>query len=77
MVSEPVPLQIRNAPTQLMADLHYGAGYEYAHDTEEKLTRMACLPESLKGKTYYQPTKQGAEAAVAEKLEYIKSWRNK
>ena len=77
MVSEPVPLQIRNAPTQLMADLHYGAGYEYAHDTEEKLTRMACLPESLKGKTYYQPTQQGAEAAVAEKLEYIKSWRNK
>jgi len=38
---------------------------------------MACLPESLKGKTYYQPTQQGAEAAVAEKLEYIKSWRNK
>lgn len=77
MVSEPVPLQIRNAPTQLMADLHYGEGYEYAHDTEEKLTRMECLPESLKGKTYYKPTQQGAEAAVAEKLKKIKNWRNK
>lgn len=49
MLSEPVPLQIRNAPTSLMKDLHYGEGYQYAHDTQEKLTNMECMPESLKG----------------------------
>lgn len=56
MLSEPVPLQIRNAPTSLMKDLHYGEGYQYAHDTQEKLTNMECMPESLKGREYYHPT---------------------
>ena len=59
--AEPVPLQLRNAPTRLMKDLEYGKDYEYAHDTEEKLTRMECLPEGLAGTVYYHPTDQGHE----------------
>ena len=54
MLAEPVPLQIRNGVTELMQELHYGEGYQYAHDTKEKLTDMECLPESLKGKEYYE-----------------------
>ena len=73
--AEPVPLQIRNAVTKLMADLDYGKGYEYAHNAEEKLTRMKCLPESLQDREYYRPTEQGAEAAVKERLEEIKAWK--
>ena len=74
-LDEPVPLQIRNAPTRLMKDLHYGQGYQYAHDTEEKLTSMQCLPDSLEGRTYYIPTTQGSEARVQERLRQIKQWR--
>ena len=73
--AEPVPLQIRNAPTQLMKDLNYGVGYQYAHDTEEKLTKMTCLPESMKNTRYYFPTKQGAEAEVKRRLEEIIDWK--
>ena len=75
MLAEPVPLQIRNAPTSLMKELHYGEDYIYAHDTEEKVARMQCLPDSLKDKTYYHPGVQGAEAAVKEKLEAVKRWK--
>ena len=75
MLSEPVPLQIRNGVTEFMQELHYGEGYQYAHDTEEKLTDMECLPESLKGKCYYSPTGQGDEAAVKRRLEAIKEFR--
>ena len=75
MLAEPVPLQIRNAPTRLMEELHYGEGYQYAHDTEDKLTNMECLPESLKGRCYYQPTGQGSEARARERLAQIKDWR--
>jgi len=69
MPAEPVPLQIRNAPTKLMKDADYGKGYIYAHDTEEKLSRMVCLPDSLKERRYYLPTDQGREAKVNERLE--------
>jgi len=75
MLAEPVPLHIRNAPTQLMKDLNYGAGYKYAHDTDEKLTDMRCLPDSLTGRRYYLPTNQGTEARVSERLEQILEWR--
>lgn len=75
MLAEPVPLQIRNGVTELMQSLHYGEGYQYAHDTEEKLTTMTCLPDSLKDRTYYQPGIQGQEAAVKERLEQIKAFR--
>lgn len=75
-IAEPVPLILRNAPTKLMEELHYGEGYRYAHDTEEKLTRMECLPESMRGSRYYYPTEQGAEAKVKERLEEIMEWKH-
>ncbi len=75
MLAEPVPLVIRNAPTRLMKDLHYGEGYQYAHDTAEKLTAMQCLPDSLKDREYYKPTDQGSETRVAERLRQIKAWK--
>lgn len=75
MLAEPVPLQIRNAPTRLMEELHYGEGYIYAHNTEEKVTAMRCLPDSLKDKRYYVPTGEGKEAEVKEKLERILQWK--
>lgn len=74
-LSEPVPLVIRNAPTRLMADLEYGKGYQYAHDAPEKLTAMQCLPDSLLGKTYYDPSGEGLEAKYKERLSQIKSWK--
>ena len=74
-LAEPVPLVIRNAPTKLMKELNYGKGYQYAHDTEEKLTNMQCLPDSLAGKEYYRPTEQGLEAKYKAKLEKIKEWK--
>lgn len=75
MPAAPVPLQLCNAPTQLMKDLHYGKGYEYAHDAEEKLTRMRCLPEALADRRYYLPTDSGQEKKVKERLEEIRTWR--
>ena len=77
MIAEPVPLVIRNAPTKLMKNLNYGKGYQYAHDTEDKLTNMQCLPDSLLGKTYYQPTEEGFEARYKERLRQIKEWKRK
>ena len=74
-LAEPVPLVIRNAPTKLMQELNYGKGYQYAHDTEEKLTNMQCLPDSLAGKKYYLPTEQGLEAKFKARLEQIKAWK--
>lgn len=75
MLAEPVPLVIRNAPTKLMQELNYGKGYQYAHNTEEKLTNMQCLPDSLLGTTYYRPTTQGLEARVKARLDEIKRWK--
>ena len=75
MLDEPVPLQIRNAPTKLMKDLGYGKGYQYAHDTKEKITNMQCLPDSLLGREYYRPTDQGFETRYGERLKAIKEWR--
>ena len=71
MLSEPVPLVIRNAPTGLMKELDYGKGYVYAHDTKEKLARMECLPESLKGTRYYIPGEAGEEKKQAERLKEV------
>ncbi|MCH5164318.1 MAG: replication-associated recombination protein A, partial [Clostridiales bacterium] len=75
MLAEPVPLVIRNAPTRLMKELNYGKGYEYAHDTEDKLTTMQCLPDSLIGKEYYRPTEEGVEGRFKARLESIKEWK--
>ena len=75
MLDEPVPLNIRNAPTALMKQLNYGIGYQYAHDYEKKMTAMQCLPDSLKNKRYYYPTDQGLETRYGERLEAIRSWK--
>ena len=77
MLAEPVPLVIRNAPTKLMKDLDYGKGYQFAHDSEDKLTTMECLPPSLQGKIYYQPGVQGNEIRFKQRLEQIKDWKLK
>ena len=74
-LAEPVPMVIRNAPTRLMKKLEYGKGYQYAHDTQEKLTNMQCLPDSLLGREYYKPTEQGLEAKYKQRLEAIKEWK--
>jgi len=75
-LAEPVPLVIRNGVTNLMKDLNYGEGYQYAHDTKEKLTDMQCLPDSLIGREYYRPTEQGGEVQYKKRLEQIKDWKN-
>lgn len=74
-IAEPVPLHLRNAPTRLMKELRYGEGYQYAHDAEDKLTDMECLPESLQGRRYYRPTMEGAEARVSERMKAIEQWK--
>ncbi len=72
-MAEPVPLHIRNAPTKLMRELGYGKGYKFAHDFDEHITSMECLPESLRGREYYHPTEQGSEIHYRKRLENIKS----
>ena len=74
-MAEPVPLQIRNAPTKLMRELEYGKGYQYAHDFDEKITAMECLPEGLRGREYYNPTEQGSEIHYRKRLEAIREWK--
>jgi putative ATPase len=69
--AEPVPLHLRNAVTRLMKDAGYGRGYQYAHDYDDKVTNMECLPDSLRGKRYYHPTGQGLEARLQQRLEEI------
>ena len=66
---------MRNAPTKLMKDLNYGKGYQFAHDTKEKITNMECLPQSLKDKQYYKPNNQGNEIRYKERLNKIKEWK--
>ena len=73
--AEPVPMQIRNAPTKLMKEAGYGKGYIYAHDTEEKMAKMNCLPDSLIHRRYYRPAGQGKEKAIKERLEKILEWK--
>ena len=74
-IAEPVPLHIRNAPTKLMKELDYGKGYVYAHDTEDKIADMECLPKNLRGTEYYHPGDQGFEPRFRDRYEAIKKWR--
>jgi putative ATPase len=76
-IAEPVPLHLRNAVTGLMRNVGYGKGYQYAHDSEKKLTNMTCLPESLTGRRYYAPTDQGFEARIRQRLEEIRKIQQK
>ena len=71
MPAQPVPLHLRNAPTRLMKELEYGKGYIYAHDTEEKMAHMQCMPDALRDRRYYIPTEEGAERMVKSRLEEI------
>jgi putative ATPase len=70
--AEPVPLHLRNAPTGLMKNLGYGKGYEYAHNLKDKVADMQCLPDNLKDRRYYQPTNEGVEKRIRERLEEIR-----
>jgi putative ATPase len=70
--AEPVPLHLRNAPTGLMKALDYGKGYKYAHDEAGRVADMECLPESLRGRTYYHPTAEGREKLLAQRMEEIR-----
>jgi putative ATPase len=74
-VAEPVPLHLRNAPTRLMKELDYGKGYQYAHDVEGRVADMECLPASLAGRRYYQPTGEGREKQLAQRMEEISRLR--
>ncbi len=75
--TEPVPLHLRNAATGLMKNIGYGKGYQYAHDQADKITDMTCLPESLAGKTFYQPTDQGFEARLRQRIEEIRRLKDR
>ena len=72
---EPVPLHLRNAPTKLMKELDYGKGYRYAHDEEGRVAEMDCLPDSLKGRSYFKPTQEGREKVLAQRMEEIRRIR--
>jgi putative ATPase len=74
---EPVPLHLRNAPTRLMKELGYAKGYRYAHDEEDRIADMDCLPDSLKGRSYYHPTHEGREKLLAQRMEEIREIRAK
>jgi putative ATPase len=74
--ADPVPLHLRNAPTGLMKGLGYGQGYQYAHDLEDKVADMQCLPDNLRGRVYYHPTSEGLEKLIRERLEEIKRRRS-
>jgi putative ATPase len=75
--AEPVPLHLRNAPTKLMKGLGYGQGYQYAHDVDDKVTDMQCLPDNLRNRTYYHPTSEGVEKRIRDRMEEIKKIRSK
>jgi putative ATPase len=71
----PIPMAIRNAPTELMKEAGYGRGYRYAHDEEDAVADLECLPEELADTTFYRPTKQGWEARIRERMQEIRKIR--
>jgi putative ATPase len=75
--ADPVPLHLRNAVTGLMKNVGYGQGYKYAHDFDEKLTDMTCLPDNLAGRTWYKPTDQGFEQRLRARLEEIRKVKSR
>jgi len=70
--AEPVPLHLRNAPTRLMQNIGYGQGYKYAHEVENKVADMQCLPDNSRARQYYFPTNEGIERRIRQRLEEIK-----
>jgi putative ATPase len=75
--ADPVPLHLRNAVTGLMKNVGYGQGYKYAHDFDEKLTDMTCLPDNLAGRSWYKPTDQGFEQRLRARLEEIRKVKSR
>src|SRR5258705_9622981 len=75
--ADPVPLHLRNAPTGLMKNIGYGKGYQYAHNYEEKVTDMQCLPDNLARRAYYQPTDQGFEQRLRQRLDEIRKIKSR
>ncbi len=75
--ADPVPLHLRNAPTGLMKNIGYGDGYKYAHNFDEKITDMTCLPDNLAGRAYYQPTDQGFEQRLRQRLDEIRKIKSR
>jgi len=75
--ADPVPLHLRNAVTGLMKNIGYGEGYQYAHDFDDKITDMQCLPDNLVGRQYYRPTDQGFEARLRARLAEIVKLKKK
>jgi len=75
--ADPVPLHLRNAPTPLMKHIGYGKGYQYAHDADDKVTDMRCLPENLASRTYYKPTDQGFEQRLRQRLDEIRKIKSR
>lgn len=74
--AEPVPMQLRNAPTRAMKQWGYGAGYQHAHQFQDALTAMSCLPEALAGTVFYEPSQRGVEERIARRLEEIRRARS-
>jgi putative ATPase len=74
--ADPVPLHLRNAPTKLMKNIGYGEGYKYAHNFEDTVTDMSCIPENLAGRSWYKPTDQGFEARLRARLEEIRKLKS-
>ena len=74
--AEPVPMQLRNAPTRAMKQWGYGAGYQHAHQFEDAINTMECLPESLRGRKFYEPTDRGVEQRIAQRLEELRKKRS-
>jgi putative ATPase len=72
----PVPMQLRNAPTRAMKEWGYGEGYQHAHEYQDAVGRMDCLPEELSGRVFYQPTGRGIEKRVLERLEELRNVRD-
>jgi putative ATPase len=75
--ADPVPLHLRNAPTGLMKNLGYGKDYQYAHNYQEKVTNMQCLPDNLAGRSWYQPTDQGFEQRLRQRLDEIRKIKSR
>lgn len=73
--AEPVPLHLRNAPTRLMREMDYGKGYKYAHDEEHRVAAMQCLPDNLRDRRYYEPTQEGRERILAQRMEELRKLR--
>jgi putative ATPase len=75
--ADPVPLHLRNAVTGLMKNIGYGEGYKYAHNFDDKVTDMTCLPDNLAGRTYYKPTDQGFEQRLRQRLDEIRKIKSR